>query len=312
MEKVSSEALLEMHFARDMGIAMNAKYGFGKNTHFLKPSQHDEGWLGFDQSWGKPTKIPNTQFVKLIKHWIGDPKGKQLRFFGEFHQYKRVYMLSSVGTRHPKSTKSILEARFPGKHCKIDLLTQPKEDQPLSQHKMLCRLASVKGAQVYYICPVILDEDIKLWMPADLKKINWIQVTPHTLKYEDKLNHHIYFEDENDRAPIWCSEPTKGKSLGIDSWQRRNNPRRFSIGSGEIVEFFDSISNIASDHGIDTQIPRRTISDAEFNDDVEYRLRYFAEHPINHPNFPKNFVLAISEYEEPRYPENNWIPFLQD
>ncbi|MDZ8227856.1 MULTISPECIES: hypothetical protein [unclassified Nostoc] len=200
------ESLLEMHFHRAIVKEYEKRFG-AKCIRLLKPSPQKEVWVGFDQGWTKSDLSQQDLFMQL-RSAISDGSSKLSKFyFGEFLQFKVVEVITRRSQNLPHG--------FTTPYYRSALSLKPNKSTNKSQHETLCRLSQIKGAKVYYACPMIFDQDI-LWEDPNLNLLRLVDVTTAPKGWLTNESHHIVFQNPNSRKIMWCSDPVPGSALSFE------------------------------------------------------------------------------------------------
>ncbi|MCX5842677.1 MAG: hypothetical protein NT022_02815, partial [Deltaproteobacteria bacterium] len=116
----------------------------------------------------------------------------------------------------------------------------------LSQHETLIRLSSVKGASVYYACPMLFDI-ADIWKQPDINNIRFVDIRTSPDGWATNQRHFITFQNETDPVPLWQSEPIEGKSVDAQGWISRNSnfsPKKMT--GSELLELIENSIQVIS------------------------------------------------------------------
>lgn len=189
---------------------------------------NEEVHVGYDLGFALPLRNYNfrdNDFFEWMKHRIRNTvNGDSAFLMAYFYQYKVLDFVNRLSTTRNKVTKTGLINRgyaATGSAYRAKLYTErvlysnKTKRRPFSQHEALCRLAKVKGAEVYYSTPKFLEHhgipDISVRSLSDL---TLTQVTDKTPTYRDSETHYLYFQTVNGDNAAWCSEPIAAEVPG--------------------------------------------------------------------------------------------------
>lgn len=207
------ESLLEMHFHRAIVKQYEKRFG-AKFLRLLKPSPQKEVWVGFDQGWTKSDLSQQDLFMQL-RSTISDGSSKLSKFyFGEFLQFKVVKVITRSSQNLPHG--------FTTPYYRSALSLKANKSTKKSQHETLCRLSQIKGAKVYYACPMIFDQE-KLWEKPNLNLLWLVDVTTAPKGWLTNESHHIVFQNPNSRKIMWCSDPVPGSAFSFEEHLQLEN-----------------------------------------------------------------------------------------
>lgn len=208
MGEVITEALLEMHFHRAIVERFKSQYG----TNFLKllkPSPKQEAWVGFDQGWVRTSVSTRELFEELKGAVQNNANNADNFFFGFFLQFKAVERMSRTSRLKP--------AHYSTPYFRSELSLFPNPTTGISQHETLIRLSAIAGASVAYACGMLFDI-ADIWEPPSVDKLRCVDISTAPPGWATNQRHFIAFQTESDPAPLWCSEPVKGRSQSFDEW----------------------------------------------------------------------------------------------
>lgn len=181
----------------------------------------EEVHVGYDLSFALPLrkfKFKDDDFFKWMKERISRTSSADSAFLmAYFYQYKILNYVTRLSSTRNKSTIEGLVRKGYNESkpaFRVELYTQRKlyakgaKRRPFSQHEALCRLAKVKGANVFYCIPKFLKTSgIPPVSIRSLSDLNLIQVTPKVPTYRDKETHYLYFQTIAGDNAQWCSRP---------------------------------------------------------------------------------------------------------
>lgn len=209
-----NESLLEMYYFSPTINAFKDLYG-KRAIKFYKPTQHQEGWLGFDQAFVK-SEYSDDEFLDKIKENI-EEKGEMEKFyFGYFMQYKKMKKVQRI----VRPTSISIPNHFTEEpYFRFELKTQSTKNNKVSQHKTLMLLhQNVKNAFVYYVSPMLFELSAFTEPNLDDLRIINIDSAPPLANWDLDKRHFIMYENEKSEEPFWCSEPVKGKEISFTKW----------------------------------------------------------------------------------------------
>lgn len=205
----SYHTLWEAHFA-----ALYKKKRFAVYIPYT-----DEVHVGFDLGFAIPSfNMDEDEFFDWMKDRVQNPSSSDSAFLmGYFYQYKILNYVPRLSTTRNKSTKEGLIARGYSSSSpayRVELYTERKlyqnktKRRPFSQHEALCRLAKVKGAEVFYCAPqFLMPHGIPDLSIRALTDLTLVQVTDKVPTYDDQETHYIYFQTITGANAQWCSRP---------------------------------------------------------------------------------------------------------
>lgn len=213
------ESLLEMHFHRAIIKKYEKKFGI-KFLRLLKPSLQREAWVGFDQGWTK-SDLSEQDLFNQLRSVISTGRNQLSKFyFGEFLQFKIVQEVTRKSSSLPSG--------FSTPYYRSALSLKPNKTTHISQHETLVRLTKIKGASVYYACPMIFDLD-ELWDKPNLKLLRFVDVTTAPSGWLTNEHHYLAFQSRTTSVPMWCSDPVEGRAFSEEErWESENHPRELS------------------------------------------------------------------------------------
>lgn len=208
----SYHVLWEQYYAK--------KYNSQKFEIYIPDSE--EVHVGYDLGFARPLskfKFKDDQFFEWIKNRISRTSSADSAFLmAYFYQYKILDFVTRLSLTRNKSTKAGLiqkgyNASAPA--FRVELYTKRKlyangtKRRPFSQHDALCRLAKIKGADVFYCSPKFLKSTgIPPVSKRVLSDLNLVKVTHQVPTYRDQETHYIYFQTMMGDNAQWCSQPT--------------------------------------------------------------------------------------------------------
>jgi hypothetical protein len=230
MHFVSSEALLEMYFLQGTLKELGSMYGVG-SLRLIKPSPHDEKWIGIDQAWVS-TKLTDDDLIKHLKGTVSSGKPAPF-YFAVFRQYKRVEEIKRASKYTPKRDTPY---EWSKPYFRCDIYTEPGQEheamkinkskkasgvQPTySQHEALIRLSALPNADVHYACPMVFTP-IDVWKAPDMNQVRLVPVSPNQPTYAgDAKRHHLCFRTQSDPCPEFHSdEGVEARSISFTAWR---------------------------------------------------------------------------------------------
>lgn len=207
----SYHTLWETHFA-----------AFYKKKRFeVYIPNSEEVHVGYDLAFALPLNkygFTGDDFFEWMKLRVRNTSAGDSAFLmAYFYQYKVLDYVPRLSSTRNKSTKEglILKGYVASAPAyRIELYTERKlyaartKRRPFSQHEALCRLAKVKGADVYYCAPkFLISNGIPHISTRSLNDLNLVQVTDQVPTYRDKETHYIYFQTITGANAQWCSRP---------------------------------------------------------------------------------------------------------
>ncbi len=216
-----TEALLEMYFFQAMVSLFKKKYG-ANFLGVLKPSSQQEAWIGFDQGWARTKLTTYELFSKLRQSIQGSLTTVSHFYFGFFIQYKVVKRMVRRSTNMPES--------YTTPYLRVELSLWPNQTTGLSQHETLLRMSRIKGASVYYACPMLFDIS-QIWRKPRIKQVRFIDIRRSPVGWDTSERHFITFQHKNDRLPLWHSHPVETRALSAEEWINphwETSPRQMS------------------------------------------------------------------------------------
>ncbi|MBD2213648.1 hypothetical protein H6G27_27845 [Nostoc linckia FACHB-104] len=250
------ESLLEMHFHRAIIKRYEKRFG-AKFLRLLKPSPQKEAWVGFDQGWTKSDLSEQDLFTQLSSA-VSHNKTKLSKFyFGEFLQFKIVEKITRKSKNIPHG--------FRTPYYRSALSLKPNKSTNKSQHETLWRLSQINGANVYYACAMIFDQD-KLWEKPNLNSLRLVEVKTAPKGWLTNESHHIVFQEPNTPEPFWCSDPTPGSAFSFE----------------EHLEFENEISRLSGRQTISlinrtVEALRSEYEEGFTSDSISHATRYLPE-----------------------------------
>jgi hypothetical protein len=208
-----NEALAEMYFFQPLMSLIGSllRDQHFKTFRYYKPSQYDEAFYGFDQSWAKTPPLTRSEFLDRLKQALkANTREVDGFYLGFFLQFK-VPDYMKIRSQYSPDTFSPPYYRF-----ELDL--KPNKLTALSQHETLIRLRAIKGANV--------DEN-EIVLPADLAKLRIVPLADAPDDWNDGARHFIAFQT-TDSQPHWCSESVPGTGMSVREWVAIVVSRRMS------------------------------------------------------------------------------------
>ena len=193
----------------------------GNNYEVYVPSK-EEVYVGFDVGFARPKrkyKFASEDFFKWIKWHVKNQSAAGAAFlFAYFLQYKLLQEVQTLKNIKCTSTKTKLATSFGYSldhgafRAKLDTVRKPyakgTKKHHFSQHEALCRLASIKEADVAYCLPRYTSQspipDVSSRALSDLMRVSVNKFTP---RLRDNDSHHLYLKSTNGTSPAWCSDP---------------------------------------------------------------------------------------------------------
>lgn len=228
------ESLLEMHFHS----ALIQHYVDTYKAKFLKlykPVPQKEAWVGFDQGWTR-SDLTEAELFEELKGTIQSSGTVINKFYlGEFLQFKVV----EVMRRRSKNMPQV----FTTPYYRSELSLKPNKSTRISQHETLLRLHNVRNAIVLYACCMVFSQE-ELWEIPDLNKLRFVDIASAPSGWTTNEAHYILFKTMTDPNPLWCSEPTEGRSYGIDDlFEQKHYPQKLT---GQFAtELIKNVANVA-------------------------------------------------------------------
>lgn len=196
-----------------------AKYKKSRFEVYIPDSE--EVHVGYDLGFALPLrnfKFNGDQFFDWMKDRIIRTSSADSAFvMAYFYQYKILDYVARLSSTRNKSTKAglILKGYAASDPAyRIELYTERKlyanrtRRRPFSQHEALCRLAKVKGTDVFYCAPrFLMPHGIPHVSKRSLSDLNLVQVTHQVPTYRDQETHYIYFQTITGANAQWCSRP---------------------------------------------------------------------------------------------------------
>lgn len=231
-----------MYFLQGTLKELGSMYGVG-SLRLIKPSPHDEKWIGIDQAWVSTT-LTDDEFVKHLKGTVSSGKAAPF-YFAVFRQYKRVEEISRASKYTPERGKPNEWGR---PYYRCDIYTEPGQEyeilktnkskkasgvQPTySQHEALIRLSALPNADVHYACPMAFTP-IDVWKAPDMNQVRLVPVRPTQPTYAgDGKRHHLCFRTPSDPSPEFHSdEAVEARSISSTAWRDtlfESNTRRLT------------------------------------------------------------------------------------
>jgi len=177
---------------------------------FYKPSAREEAFLGFDQAWVRIANISAKQLFSEIKAAMAGTSGATW-FWAFFLQFKRVERISRRTAKLPSG--------FSTPYYRAEISLKPNKTTRKSQHQTLRELSNIPNSEVYYACPMMFSRD-DVYREPDPDTLRLVEVAASPTGYLANESHHIAFQSPQDPSPVWCSEPTKGRSRDLLGWVR--------------------------------------------------------------------------------------------
>jgi len=209
-----TETVLEMHYHRPIMDLVRSTLRLGTTTgvNFYKYSQQKEAFIGFDQAY-VTSDLSEEDFFQVLKT-ASMTNNYQLnsKYVGFFLQFKVVKEMQV----RKKYTPPTITNR---PHYRVSLDTTRNINTGVSQHELLYNLKKNSGALVFYACPMIFDRAMLYDVNVDLSTLRLADVRSCSSAYMDNDNHFIYYNDQNS-APVWCSEPVVGEDIDPKSFAR--------------------------------------------------------------------------------------------
>jgi hypothetical protein len=227
-----AEALLEMHYYQAFRELVRDHLG-REVLRILKPSTNEEAFLGFDQGFVRCTVSAAALQRQLREAIAATANTVPTMYVGYFLQYKCAENL----VRRSKT----MPAGFNVPYFRFELSLAPSRSSSVSQHETLLRLQQIRNADVSYACPMLFTED-DLHRNPDLNDVRVVSLSTAPSGYSTNERHFVAFQEKFDPEPVWCSDPTPGKSLSLPEWFRSlhlepMNPEEFLAWYQEIYRF---------------------------------------------------------------------------
>jgi hypothetical protein len=206
MKNPIPEALLEMHYFHVIRDHFAGLLGTA-NFHIFKPSTRVENWYGFDQGYFSSEKSAE-EVQKSLRTFLHETYGQQsfaLRAY--FLQFKVVEKLSRRSGATPPGWMT--------PYYRSELSLEPSKETSFSQHETLIRAASINGAAVSYVCPMIFSaDDVK--ENARFSDLRFVDVNSAPSGWLTAEKHFICFQSP-DGTPVWKSDPVEGRLIEFDA-----------------------------------------------------------------------------------------------
>lgn len=209
-----NESLLEMFYFAPTVEAFKKVFS-DQEINIFKPTQNQEGWLGYDQAFVR-MDYSNEEFSRMIKDGSYKDNPLEKFYFGFFMQYKKMERVNRI----IRNTSISIPTNFTETpYYRIELSTKKQGDN-LSQHEILKSLHNnIRNAFVYYVGPMLFELNSAFTEPNldDLRIID-INSAPQLSEWNLNQRHFIMFENETCLSPYWCSKPQKGKAIKFKEW----------------------------------------------------------------------------------------------
>lgn len=181
----------------------------------------EEVHVGYDLAFALPLKnykLNGDELFEWMKYRIRNTSAGDSAFLmAYFYQYKVLDHVPRLSSTRNKSTKEglILKGYNANSYAyRVELYTERKlyykksKRRPFSQHEALCRLAKVKGTNVFYCAPkFLMPHGIPHISTRSLNDLNLVRVTDQVPTYRDQETHYIYFQTITGANAQWCSRP---------------------------------------------------------------------------------------------------------
>lgn len=227
------EALLEMHFYHAFRRFVEDHFG-RELLRILKPSTTREAYLGFDQGFAR-CEVSAVDLQKQLREAIAsNATAVPAMYVGYFLQYKRPERIERRGKLAPTDFKT--------PYYRFELSLKASTLTGISQHETLLRLQGIRNADVSYACPMLFTED-DLHREPNLDDVRVVPISTAPPGYLTAERHFVAFRTKDDPAPVWCSEPTPGKSLPLPEWFRALRPEL--KGPAQLLEWLREVSQAA-------------------------------------------------------------------
>jgi hypothetical protein len=224
------EALLEMHFYHAFRMLVQDHLGH-EVLRILKPSTNREAYLGFDQGFAR-CDLPAAELQRQLREAIASNASTvPAMYFGYFLQYKRPERVERRRKETPRD--------FVTPYYWFELSLKASKLTGISQHETLLRVKGIRNADVSYACPMLFTED-DLHREPNLDDVRVVPISTAPPGYLTTERHFVAFRTRDDPAPVWCSEPTPGRSLSLPEWFR--TLRLELMGPTELLEWLQEIS----------------------------------------------------------------------
>jgi hypothetical protein len=237
--KIVTEALLEMYYFQAIRDHFASVFG-ARVFRILKPSQRQEGWVGFDQGWVL-TELSNEQFYSELETALPSGSTSLSRFyFGFFLQFKVVEIMNRRSRYSPRG--------FTADYFRSELdLTRSKESGAI-QHHLLIALSGINGASVAYACPMFFDIDA-IYDPPDLNHLRCIPVTYRTPPFDEGERHFIAIQNPTAAWGFWCSKPIYMRHVSFADWVGKNTENGPKPMDGkQLRDLIESSAGVAREH----------------------------------------------------------------
>ena len=207
----SYHALWEQFYARWHGAKFDV-YVPGK----------EEVYVGFDVGFARSRrnfKLTSYEFFEWMKWRVNNQSVSETAFlYAYFLQYKLLQEVALLKNVKCKTTKTQLVKSFGYSldhgafRAKLDTTRKPYakgvKKHVFSQHEALCRLASIREADVAYCLPRYTSQAaIPSINSRSLTDLMRVQVSESTPRLRDQDSHYLYFKSTNGTSPAWCSDP---------------------------------------------------------------------------------------------------------
>jgi hypothetical protein len=238
--KSVTEALLEMYYFQAIRDHFTSVFG-ARVLRILKPSQRQEGWVGFDQGWVR-TELSNEQFCSELATALASGSSGLSRFyFGFFLQFKIVEIMNRRSRYSPPG--------FVADYFRSELDLTRSQESGTIQHHLLIALSRINGASVAYACPMFFDIDA-IYDPPDLNQLRCVPVTDETPPFDEGERHFIAIQTPTDAWGFWCSQPIDMRHVSFADWVAKNTDIGPKPMDGmQLRALIESSASVARKHG---------------------------------------------------------------
>jgi hypothetical protein len=193
----------------------------GLNYEVYIPGK-EEVFVGFDVGFScskAKYKLSSAEFFEWIKWKVkNQSSGDSAFLYAYFLQYKLLEEVNCLNDIKSSKTKIGLSTKFGyslnagAYRGKLDTVRKTyakgTKKRQFSQHEALCRLASIREADVAYCFPRYTSStpipNIANRKLGDLMRVSVDKDTP---RLRDTETHYLYFKSTNGTSPAWCSNP---------------------------------------------------------------------------------------------------------
>ena len=254
MPEIITEALMEMHFFHAQ--VRHFQRIFGANfIKLLKPSAHNEAWVGFDQGWVR-TSLSTQELFDDLKTAIQSKATSVNHFYlGYFLQFKIVRRLIRRSRHFPP--------HYSAPYLRSELSLEANKTTGLSQHETLLRLSGINHVVVSYACAMLFESD-DIYKKPDLDLLRCVDISTSPTGWATNERHFITFRTESDPSPLWCSDPIEGKALGFKEWASLDSkigPRKLT--AEELLNIIEGVNEEIGGRGAKRQ--RGLFKQSEFS-----------------------------------------------